>query len=36
MRRLLGVLRREEDDDTLAPQPGVARIPDLVAAAEDG
>jgi signal transduction histidine kinase len=33
MRRLLGVLRREGDGDTLAPQPSVARIPDLVTAA---
>jgi signal transduction histidine kinase len=36
MRRLLGVLRREEDTETLAPQPGVARIPDLVHAADVG
>ena len=35
MRRLLGVLRRDEDPDTLAPQPGVARIPELVGAATE-
>jgi signal transduction histidine kinase len=30
MRRLLGVLK-QEDDSPLAPQPGLSRIPDLVA-----
>jgi signal transduction histidine kinase len=31
MRRLLGVLRREGEDPALAPQPGLARLEDLVA-----
>ena len=33
MRRLLGVLRSEDDDGGIAPQPGVDRIPELVQAA---
>jgi signal transduction histidine kinase len=34
MRRLLGVLRQEDDDTPRAPQPGLADIPDLVATAK--
>ncbi|HEY3869037.1 MAG TPA: sensor histidine kinase [Actinocrinis sp.] len=33
MRRLLGVLRSEDDDGGVTPQPGVDRIPELVEAA---
>jgi signal transduction histidine kinase len=33
MRRLMGVLR--EDEPSLTPQPGIARVPDLVAQARD-
>jgi signal transduction histidine kinase len=35
MRRLLGVLRRDEDREALSPQPGVARVGELVAAARE-
>jgi signal transduction histidine kinase len=34
MRRLLGVLRQEDDDTPRAPQPGYADIPELVATAQ--
>jgi signal transduction histidine kinase len=34
MRRLLGVLRQEDDDTPRAPQPGFADIPELVATAK--
>jgi signal transduction histidine kinase len=30
MRRLLGILRAEVDEDALAPQPGLARLPALI------
>jgi signal transduction histidine kinase len=33
MRRLLGILRREDDEAALAPQPGLARLEGLVAEA---
>ena len=33
LQRLLGILRREGQDDALAPQPDLARLPELVAQA---
>jgi signal transduction histidine kinase len=36
MRRLLAILRTDEDDPGLAPQPGVGAVGDLVAQARDG
>jgi signal transduction histidine kinase len=35
MRRLLGVLRSEDDDQDFGPQPGLARIPELVTSVRD-
>jgi signal transduction histidine kinase len=35
MRRLLGVLRRDEDDEALVPQPGLSRLDTLAARARD-
>ena len=31
MRRLLGVLREDDDEPALAPQPGLDRLPDALA-----
>ncbi len=36
MRRILGILRRSEEEADLAPQPGVGQIPALVERARDG
>jgi signal transduction histidine kinase len=35
MRRLLGVLRSDDDDRELGPQPGLARVPELVTSVRD-
>lgn len=36
LHRLLGFLRRDDEADELAPQPGLAQLPDLVAEASQG